>query len=43
MKKICANLAFLSQLESKNFKEAEFEDNWILSCKMNYQSKETKS
>ena len=30
MRNICGNLAFLSQIEPKNFYEAKFDENWIL-------------
>ena len=30
LRNICENLAFLSQIESKNFNEAEFDEHWLL-------------
>lgn len=32
---ICVNLAFISQSEHKNFKEAEYDKNWISVTMMN--------
>ena len=30
LRNICSNLAFLSQIEPKNFQEAEFDEHWII-------------
>ena len=30
LRNICGNLAFLSQIEPKNFHEAEFDEYWLL-------------
>ena len=30
LRNICGNLAFLSQIEPKNFREAEFDEHWLL-------------
>ena len=30
LKNICSNLAFLSQIEPKNFQEAEFDEHWMI-------------